>query len=623
MNHDSPRVRHTVILLICLILFGMPAISSADAPTPAWQCWGPGLPDPCRNRLNDVAVTPGSAGNDVWAVGDSGAILHWDGSAWTKVPSNTTAHLFGVAMATASRGWAVGSDGALLEWNGAAWRVLPPKSDDGYQAIALVPGAQPVHAWVPGDKGGVGFFLYYDGVEWKDKIGDYYPIFGGTVYDVAMVSAGDGWAVGHKLSGATMVGQVLHWDGARWNTFSNPADELYGVHLLSAADGWSVGEAGAAYRWNGAAWSKVATPRTDLLRDVHLLTASDGWAVGAAGAILRWNGSTWTDYTAAAISQELRSVAMASAVDGWAVGDGGVILRWNGSAWQKVVGPATSKLESVALTPGSGGLDGWAVGESRDLLHWDGSDWRAIRGPTTFYYAVSMVNNLDGWVAGPGGRMYRWNGAAWVETPRVESARALGMIAGSDGWAVGWGKIQHWDGTAWTQVASPTTRTLYGIDVLATNDIWAAGDGGAIVHYTGGSWQSVPAPVTAWLTDVSMASSQLGYIVGNSGTILRWNGAAWTKLADSPTYAPLHGVAVTRGASEPVGWAVGDGGTLLQLHNGTWQALASPTGNDLLDVTIVSATEAWAVGEHGVILRYGDVTYPPTAKRIYLPLVLR
>ncbi len=185
------------------------------------------------------------------------------------------------------------------------------------------------------------------------------------------------------------------------------------------------------------------------------------------------------------------------------------------------------------------------------------------------------------------------------------------MLSASDGWAVGWGTLQHWDGAAWSEVSSPTSRTLYGVDALAANDIWAAGDGGTIVRYIGGSWQSVPAPDTTWLTDVSMASSQLGYIVGNFGTILRWNGASWTKIANSPTSLTLRGVAVTRGAGQPTGWAVGDGGTILRLRNGTWQALTGPTGNDLFDVAVVSAAEAWAVGEHGVILRYTDAADPP------------
>ena len=42
-----------------------------------------------------------------------------------------------------------------------------------------------------------------------------------------------------------------------------------------------------------------------------------------------------------------------------------------------------------------------------------------------------------------------------------------------------------------------------------------------------------------------------------------------------------------------------------------WQALTGPTGNDLFDVAVVSASEAWAVGEHGVILRYTDAADPP------------
>ena len=58
---------------------------------------------------------------------------------------------------------------------------------------------------------------------------------------------------------------------------------------------------------------------------------------------------------------------------------------------------------------------------------------------------------------------------------------------------------------------------------------------------------------------------------------------------------------------------MGDGGTILRLQNGTWQAFTGPTGNDLFDVAIVSAAEAWAVGEHGVILRYTDAPEPPTA----------
>ena len=55
----------------------------------------------------------GSGASDVWAVGDSGTILHWDGSAWTSASSGTTFALFGVWGSGANDVWAVGDDTIL------------------------------------------------------------------------------------------------------------------------------------------------------------------------------------------------------------------------------------------------------------------------------------------------------------------------------------------------------------------------------------------------------------------------------------------------------------------------------------------------------------------------------
>ncbi len=203
------KLMYVIAMMVCLLAFAgltsQAEVQNNEADASRWICWGPGAPDPCRNRLNDVAITPGSGGDDVWAVGDAGTILHWDGQAWTKIPSNTGAHLFGVAMVSATQGWAVGSDGVIVEWNGSAWTALPPKSEDWYRAIDLVPGAVPAEAWAPGDRAGVGSFLYYDGVKWDLKYDDYFPIFGGTIYDLSMLGRRQ------RLGG----GQQIRWGGLR------------------------------------------------------------------------------------------------------------------------------------------------------------------------------------------------------------------------------------------------------------------------------------------------------------------------------------------------------------------------------------------------------------------------
>jgi photosystem II stability/assembly factor-like uncharacterized protein len=63
-----------------------------------------------------------SAGNDVWAVGDLGTIVHYDGRRWNPSESGTTAALTIVYGAGSRDVWAVGQ-GRVLHWNGTAWNT--------------------------------------------------------------------------------------------------------------------------------------------------------------------------------------------------------------------------------------------------------------------------------------------------------------------------------------------------------------------------------------------------------------------------------------------------------------------------------------------------------------------
>ena len=87
---------------------------------------------------NQFSSVPGSASNDVWAVGIGDATLatplveHWDGTVWTFVtlsgPTNSN-ELFGVATNGASDVWAVGESFInnpmkpfTEHWDGASWK---------------------------------------------------------------------------------------------------------------------------------------------------------------------------------------------------------------------------------------------------------------------------------------------------------------------------------------------------------------------------------------------------------------------------------------------------------------------------------------------------------------------
>src|SRR5437879_6898640 len=82
-----------------------------------------------------------------------------------------------------------------------------------------------------------------------------------------------------------------------------PEEALYDVDMLSAQEGWAVGgtflqkydpngdpldkqpQSGQIWRYSAGSWSKIASARQPLLSLV-LSSASDGWAVGYDGMLV-------------------------------------------------------------------------------------------------------------------------------------------------------------------------------------------------------------------------------------------------------------------------------------------------------------------------------------------------
>ncbi|MGC4121752.1 MAG: carboxypeptidase regulatory-like domain-containing protein [Myxococcales bacterium] len=145
----------------------------------------------------------GTGPDDVWAAGDLGTLIHWNGVVWTVVPSPTTNRLHNLWGAAADDVWAVGDGGTLLHWDGSTWASSPSGTTEGFWAV-----------------------------------------WGSSTDDV--------WAVG---------GAVRHWDGTAWSNVPTPEAALqYGVAAIwgsSSNDVWAVGSVGTRIRWDGCRWSCV------------------------------------------------------------------------------------------------------------------------------------------------------------------------------------------------------------------------------------------------------------------------------------------------------------------------------------------------------------------------------
>jgi hypothetical protein len=86
---------------------------------------------------------------DGWAVGQGGTIMHWDGSAWTLMPSPAREALYAVDAVSAADAWAVGDGEVILHWDGGSWsQIAVPNA--GSSAFYSVSAISPTQVWVAG-----------------------------------------------------------------------------------------------------------------------------------------------------------------------------------------------------------------------------------------------------------------------------------------------------------------------------------------------------------------------------------------------------------------------------------------------------------------------------------------
>jgi hypothetical protein len=227
---------------------------------------------PGGNFLDGVAATsPANA----WAVGEyynisntgKTLILHWDGTAWTQVPSPNPKPRFsdnqltGVAATSATNAWAVGYSTfggyhTLIEhWNGTAWTLVPspdplgPGSEYG-NILYAVAATSPTNAWAVGDSGNSTLILHWDGTAWTRVPSPNPSSSESQLYAVAATSPTSAWAVGDYGSGqyGPYYTLILHWNGTGWSQVNSPnppggkIDNLYAVSASSAANVWAVGD---------------------------------------------------------------------------------------------------------------------------------------------------------------------------------------------------------------------------------------------------------------------------------------------------------------------------------------------------------------------------------------------
>jgi hypothetical protein len=270
------------------------------------------------------AAVWGSASDDVWAVGASGAIGHYDGHTWTAKQSPTAKNLSAIGGSGRADIWAVGDEGTTLHFDGTAWKI---EAEDKNETLLGIWVGGKADVWVSGITEEFAVIRHYDGKKWDDA-----PVTGATsLWETWGSSGHDIWAVGTDHKGGS--GFVLRGDGKHFERVPFEGESLRAVWGTGPDQVFVAAYDGPVYLWDGKTkkWTATASPPTDKVLGLWGTGATDVWAVGLNGGAYHYDGQAWTKKNVGT-TQALWAAWGAGSSDAWLVGTNGLLLHWNGSA---------------------------------------------------------------------------------------------------------------------------------------------------------------------------------------------------------------------------------------------------------------------------------------------------
>ena len=529
------------------------------------------LNSPASNSLYGIW---GSSPNDIFAVGDNGTIVYYDGQNWSVMSSGTTISLKGIWGSASDNVYAVGNDGVILHFNGTDWTLMESGTSEWLNGIW---GSSPNDIFAVGRNGTI---VYYDGQSWSATGGAsdlcLTAVWGTAGSDQVYVSGWQAFAVG--IAGFT----VFRYQNGDWN---NP-ERLSGSGRLLA--GWSgnesgfyaVGGLGLVIRSesNFEEYQDISPDTSNELNGVWGSGPNNLFVVGDGGIFLHYDGTTWTvlhQGTNAPLNVVCLNAVWGSGRDrvvtaGWPAG---AIFQKNGDLYWNTAfnDPINGRIEDIW---GSGSNDIFAVGgkyhgsfASSRIWHYDGDTWQVMDSPL----GCCPIDAVWG------------DGSDFVLA--AKNAHPAGVLL--------------FDGNIWSKMDSPLSwvKDLWG---SGRDNVFAVG-GDGIWRFNGREWSQMTS--SHYLRSVWGSASDNVYAVGNDGVILHFNGTDWT-LMESGTSEWLHGI----WGSDPCHvFAVGNSGTILHYDGNSWAPMATPdfATTTLFDIWGSSPNDVYAVGDGGAILHYG------------------
>jgi hypothetical protein len=232
-------------------------------------------------------------------------------------------------------------------------------------------------------------------------------------------------------------------------------------------------------------------------------------------------GSSWKEYPLNGWTGQGEITRIASgAGETWIAGTRSYMARFDGSAFQKVAGP-TAAASLIATGPAGTFAEGWDSDSVERLFKRTGDTWTPVTVPGVDSVAdLQALTATDAWAVGYKNGLQQvpaaahFDGTSWKNVPlpavtENDWFRKVVPVAANDVWAITAKRLAHWNGAAWTYIATPAGYPdLSDLTVDASGTPWIAPEATAPpekppYRYSGGTWEPVTIPAGTAVYDLA------------------------------------------------------------------------------------------------------------------------
>ncbi len=164
---------------------------------------------------------------------------------------------------------------------------------------------------------------------------------------------------------------------------------------------------------------------------------------------------------------------------------------------------------------------------------------------------------------------------------------------------------------SWNQLISPTSATVYDLDIYNITFGFAAGSSGVILQWNGAIWAAIASPTSTQINSIDILNGTLTKAITSAGSVIQWNGSSWS--TQSSVAGTMSAIEIYNGTLIFVGGTTGTRSVIYKSvdSGSSWTTdYTSPTLiTNIKSIKIINATKGFAVGSIGEIVEWNGASW--------------